>query len=173
MDMSFGTNARFSRLGMVAAGLLAAPAALARPADCEAVQNAFNAVSDVPGYRQSVDMPGSKVESVVVGETIYAHVDGKWTKIRLRPGGRKGILQTMMSISQVFDCKELRSETLPAGRAKVYEYMMTPPKGLPGVPDQPVKHTVWVGVDDGLIHRMHAGDMKIELDFRKQIPPIP
>lgn len=160
---------------MMGSALLTASAALAGPADCEAIQNAFNAVADVPGYRQSVDMPstGMKMESVVVGEIVYASIDGKWTKVRLKPGGRKGMLTAIMSMSQVFDCKELRSETLPVGRAKVYEYMMSPPKGMPGVSDKPAKHTVWIGVDDGLVHRMHADDMKVELDFRKQIPPIP
>ena len=155
--------------------LRAASPAAAGPAECEAIGNAFNAMAAVPAYRQVIDMtnPSMKMEGVVIGETVYMNVEGKWNKVTLKPGGRKGMLDTIMKMSSVYDCKELRAETLPAGRAKVYEYMMTPPKGMPGSDDKPAKHTVWLGVSDGLVHRMQAENMKIELSFDKQVPPIP
>lgn len=151
-----------------------APAA-AGPADCEAVGNAFSAIAAVPGYRQFIDMttPPMKMEGVVIGETVYMQVDGKWNKVQLKPGGRKGMMDEIMKTSSVFDCKELRAETLPAGRTKVYEYMMSPPKGMQGVSDKPAKHTVWVGVSDGLVHKLLAENMTIDLSFDKQVPPIP
>jgi hypothetical protein len=149
--------------------------AQAGPVECEAIGNAFNAIAAVPAYRQVIDMtnPSMKLEGVVIGETVYMSIDGKWNKVTLKPGGRKGMLDEIMKTSSVFDCKELRAETLPAGRTKVYEYMMNPPKGMPGVSDKPAKHTVWLGVSDGLVHRMQAENMTIELSFDKQVPPIP
>lgn len=151
-----------------------APAA-AGPADCEAVGNAFSAVAGVPAYRQTIDMttPPMKMESVVIGETIYMNVDGKWNKVQMKAGGRKGMLDEVMRMSSVFDCREVRAETLPAGRTKVYEYMMAPPKNMPGAGDKPARHTVWVGVSDGLVHKMLAENMTIDLSFDKQVPPIP
>jgi hypothetical protein len=155
--------------------LRAVSPAAAGPAECEAIGNAFNATAGVPAYRQIIDMttPPMKMEGVVIGETVYMQVDGKWNKVQLKPGGRKGMLNEIMKTSSVFDCKELRAETLPAGRTKVYEYMMNPPKGMPGVSDKPAKHTVWIGVSDGLVHKMVAENMTIDLSFDKQVPPIP
>lgn len=155
--------------------LRAVTPAAAGPAECEAIGNAFKAIAAVPAYRQLIDMkdPPMKMEGVVIGETIYMNVDGKWNKVRLKPGGRMGMLDQIMVMSLVSDCKDLRMENLPAGRAKVYEYMMAPPKGMPGVSDKPAKHTVWIGTSDGLVHRMVADTMTIELSFDKQVPPIP
>lgn len=147
----------------------------AGPAECEAIGNAFKAIAAVPAYRQIIDMtnPPMKMEGVVIGETIYMNVNGKWNKVQLKPGGRKGMLDQIMVMSAVSDCIDLRMENLPAGRAKVYEYMMTPPKGMPGVSDKPAKHTVWIGIADGLVHRMVAESMRVDLSFDKQVPPIP
>lgn len=149
--------------------------AAAGPAECEAIGNAFTAIAGVPAYRQIIDMttPPMKMEGVVIGETVYMQVEGRWNKVQLKPGGRKGMLNEIMKMSAVFDCKELRAETLPAGRMKIYEYMMNPPKGMPGVSDKPAKHTVWIGVSDGLVHKMLAENMTIDLSFDKQVPPIP
>lgn len=160
---------------LIAGGLsLASAQAFAGPAECEALQNAFNAVAAVPAYRQVVDMPTTKMrfEAVVIGEMIYSNVEGKWTKIRLKPGGRKGILDQVMSMSALLDCTSLRNEEIPAGRSKVYQYTMTPPKGMPGATG-PVQTTIWIGLNDGLVHRMTTSDMKVEITYDKVMPPIP
>jgi len=164
-----------SRSLVAMAAMLLAGQAQAGPVECEAIQNAYKAVASVPGYRQVVDMPGlsTKMESVVIGDMIYARMDDKWRKIPLKPGGRIGMLTALLDMTSIFDCKELRSETLPAGRVKVFEYMMTPPKGLPGAGTKPARQVAWIGVTDGLVHRMTSDDTTIELDFRTQIPPIP
>lgn len=155
--------------------LRAAVPAHAGPADCEAISNSFNAIANAQGYRQVVEMttPPMTMQQIVIGETIYTQVDGKWMKLRMKPGGRKGMLDAIMSMSSVSDCKEIRAETLPAGRMKVYEFMMTPPKGIPGAGDQPLRQEVWIGVADGLVHRMTAPQTKVELSFDKIVAPIP
>lgn len=149
--------------------------AAAGPVECEAIGNAFKAIAAVPAYRQVIDMtaPPMKMEGIVIGETVYMQVDGKWNKVQLKPGGRKGMLDQIMVMSAVSDCNDLRMETLPVGRAKVYEYMMAPPKGMPGVSEKPARHVVWIGVSDGLVHRLQAENMTIDLSFDKQVPPIP
>ncbi len=173
---SFGKQVPvFSALAGIFLLLRAVAPASAGPAECEAISNSFNAIAGVPAYRQVIDManPPMKMEGVVIGETVYMNINGKWNKVQLKQGGRKGMLDSMMAMSSIFDCKELRSEAIPAGRTKVYEYMMTPPKSMPGVSDKPTKQLIWVGVSDGLVHRMISEGMKIELSFDKQVPPIP
>lgn len=147
----------------------------AGPAECEAIQNAFNAVAAVPGYRQMITVaePKTEMEQMVIAETIYTRIDGKWMKLKLKPGGRKGLLDAVMSMSSISDCKETRAEALPAGRAKVYEYMMTPPKGLPGAGTAPIKHEVWIGASDGLVHRISGNETTANLSYGTLIPPIP
>ncbi|WP_150286799.1 hypothetical protein [Rhabdaerophilum calidifontis] len=170
---------RFTPFLAVAAGTVllagAITPAAAGPAECETIGKAFQAIAAVPAYRQVVDMttPPMKMEAIVIGETIYMSVAGSWNKVRLKPGGRKGMLEEIMKMTSVSDCKEVRADTLPSGNAKVFEYMMTPPKGMPGVSDKPAKYTVWIGVSDGLVHRMLAESMTVDLSFEKQVPPIP
>lgn len=147
--------------------------AKAGPVECEAIQNAFKAVSAVPGYRQVMEVTApqaSKMEFVVIAETIYAQISGKWTKIPLRSGARASMLANILETATISECTEIRAETLPVGRMKVYQYTMTPIKPMPG---GPVQSEIWVGVADGLAHRVVSPNTRVELDFRTQIPPIP
>ncbi len=167
----------FLPLAALAALSLATPAN-AGPVECEAIQNSFKAVSAVPGYRQLIEVTApqaSKMEFVVTAETIYAQISGKWTKIPLRAGARASMLANILETATISDCTEVRAETLPAGRMKVYRYTMTPikPKSGPALPGGPVESEIWVGVADGLAHRVVSPNTRVDLDFRTQIPPIP
>lgn len=165
-------------LATALAALFLANGAIAGPVECEAVQNSFKAVSAVPGYRQVVEVTApnsSKMEFVVIGETIYAQISGKWTKIPMRAGARASMLANILETATISDCTEIRAETLPVGRMKVYRYTMTPlkPKSGPALPGGPVESEIWVGVADGLVHRLISPNTHVDLDFRTQIPPIP
>ena len=164
-------------LGCALAAFMAmAIPALASPAACDAIQNGFNAVASVPAYKQLIEtgQKGERMEGVIIGETVYMRVEDKWMRMRLKPGGRKGMLSQILSMSSITDCREVRAEALPSGmRAKVYEFMMTPPRGLPGVPNTPSKNTVWIGVDDGLVYRQVSDETSITLSYDKVVPPIP
>ncbi|MCZ8181846.1 MAG: hypothetical protein O9322_02665 [Beijerinckiaceae bacterium] len=160
----------------LAAFMTLALPALASPAACDAIQNGFNAVASVPAYRQLVEtgQKGERMEGVIIGETVYMRVEEKWMRMRLKPGGRKGMLNQIMSMSSITDCREMRAEALPSGmRTKVYEFMMTPPQGMPGVPNKPAKNTVWIGVDDGLVYRQVSDEITVTLSYDKVVPPIP
>lgn len=149
--------------------------ASAGPAECEAIVNAFNAVAATPGYKQSVSVaePKTEIEQVLIGEMLYTNVDGKWMKLKLKPGGRKAILDAIMSMSAISECKEIKTDALPAGRMKVYEYMMTPPKLLPGSSTAPVKHEIWLGTSDGLVHRISGAGTTANITYGALTPPIP
>lgn len=162
---------------MVALGWLMLQAgAQASPAACDAIVNGFNAVASVPGYRQTIDMPrsGEKLEGVIIGETMYMRVNDKWSRIRLKPGGRKGLTSQMIAMSSISDCKEVRAEALPSGaRAKVYDFLMQPPRGMPGVGDKPIRQQVWIGIEDGLVHKQVGDDLLLVLSYDKVVAPIP
>ncbi len=154
---------------------LTAPAS-ASPAACDAIQNGFSAVASVPAYRQLIETGknGERMEGVVIGETVYMRVDEKWMRMRLKAGGRKGMFAQLLAMSTISDCQEVRAEALPSGmRAKVYEFMMTPPRGIPGAGDKPAKNTVWIGVDDGLVYRQVSEETSVTLSYDKIVPPIP
>ncbi|MCA0401597.1 MAG: hypothetical protein LCH38_12365 [Proteobacteria bacterium] len=155
--------------------LRAVSPASAGPAECEAIMNSFAAVAATPGYKQSVSVaePKTEIEQIVIGEMLYTNAGGSWSKLKLKPGGRKGILDAIMSMSSVSECKEIRVENLPAGRMKVYEYMMAPPKLLPGSSTAPVKHEVWLGSSDGLVHRISAAGTIANITYGALTPPIP
>jgi hypothetical protein len=176
-DVHMKSNA-FVRIALgLGAGLFCAVMpALANPAACDAIQNGFNAVASVPGYRQVVELgrTGERMEGVVIGETVYMRINDRWTRMRLKAGGRKGMLNQILALSSITDCREVRSEALPSGvRAKVYEYMMTPPRGLPGASDKPVRTLIWIGIEDGLVHRQVSEDTSIHLAYDRVVPPIP
>ncbi len=173
--MSPKTPILVARYTLAALLALTAPA-WANPAACDAIQNGFNAVVSVPAYRQLVEIAdtGERMEGVVIGETVYARINEKWTRIRLKAGGRKGMFDHLLARSSITECREVRAETLPSGaRAKVYEFMMTPPTGLPGASDKPVKNTVWIGVEDGLVYRQVSDKTTATLSYEKVVPPIP
>lgn len=163
-------------IGAMLAWLAGSALGQADPAACDAIQNGFNAVASVPGYRQVVEMgrTGERLDGVVIGETVYMRVNDRWTRMRLKPGGRKGMLEQIVAMSSIAQCTEIRSEPLPSGaRAKVYQYMMTPPQGMPGVGDKPIPQQVWIGIEDGLVHKQVSQDITITLSYDRVMPPIP
>ncbi len=94
--------------------------------------------------------------------------------MRLKPGGRKGLMTQLIASSTISDCKEVRAEALPSGaRAKVYEYAMTAPRGLPGANDKPIRQLVWIGVEDGLVHKQVSDEISHVLTYDKVVAPIP
>jgi hypothetical protein len=153
--------------------LLAPFQAVAGPAECAAIIHSFSAMADQQGYRQVVEMAKSnfRIEQIVLGNTIYTNTDGKWMKLGLKPGGRKEIVAQIMSETAVSDCSETGVDTLPGGRAKVFEFTLSPPKGIPG--GKPTRQKIWISSSDGLVRRMVGEDVKIELSFDKLTPPIP
>lgn len=163
-------RARLAGLGLIASGI----PAWADPAACDAIQNGFQAVASVPGYRQVIERSDERMEGVVIGETIYMRVNDRWTRMRLKAGGRKGLLSNVINMASIGNCRELRSEALPnGGRAKIYEYTMTPPPGLPGSDGKPLRQEVWIGIEDGLIHRQVGEQTTLTLTYDRVIPPIP
>jgi hypothetical protein len=150
--------------------------AFAGEAECVAISKAFDAVASVPAYRQSITMKdqAAPMEAIIIGDMIYAKPDGqKWMKIRLKAGGRKGMLDQFMTMSAMTECKIAGNETLPAGEARIFEYMMAPPKGFPGVGDTPMKQQIWVGVADGLIHKLASDSIQGTMTYGAMEPPIP
>ena len=150
--------------------------AFASETECAAIGKAFDAVANVPAYRQSITMKdqAAPMEAIIIGDMIYAKPDGqKWMKIRLKAGGRKGMLDQFMTMSAVSDCTMARSDTLPAGEMRVYEYTMAPPKGFPGMSDAPIKQQIWVGVADGLIHKLASEGIDGTMTYGAMEPPIP
>lgn len=163
------------RLLPAAALLMAVTPALAAPPECESIHKAFSTVATVESYRQKVDMPEMKTtfEQMVIGDVIYTREETKWSKLKLKPGGRKGILEAMAPLSAISGCKALRSETLPAGPTQVYEFMMAPPKGIPGAGTAPIRQEVWIGTRDGLVHRISGGSTTANITYGALTPPIP
>ena len=150
--------------------------AKADPAACDAIQNGFNAVASVPGYRQIMEVTrtGERLEGVVIGETVYMRVNDRWSRMRLKAGGRKGLIKNVINLASISDCRELRSEILPhGGRAKIYEYTMTPTRDVSGGDGKPIRQQVWIGIGDGLVHRQVGEDLRLSLSFDRVMPPIP
>lgn len=150
-----------------------APAALAGPAECDAIQAAFVAMADQAGYRQTVEMTsnGLKVEQVVIADMLYTRVNDRWTKLKLQPGGRKAMISRILGETQVSDCSEARVEALPTGNAKVYDFMLSPPKSVPGA--KATRQVIWIGISDGLVHRMVGPETRVDISFERLVPPIP
>ncbi len=73
-------------------------------------------------------------------------VNDRWSRMRLKAGGRKGLLKNVINLASISDCRELRSEILPhGGRAKIYEYTMTPTRDVSGGDGKPIRQQVWIG----------------------------
>ena len=174
--MAFKTTFKAAPLAFtLALSTLYAPA-LAGDAECQTIRASFDAVAAAPAYKQTIDMKaqGMVMEGVVIGDVIYMNPDGsRWVKLPLKKGGRKGMLDQIMSMSAISACAIARTETLSAGDMLVYDYMMAPPKGLPGAGDAPAKHQIWIGTKDGLVHRLVSEGINVTLTYGAIEAPIP
>lgn len=164
--------ARLLSVPVLLAGL--SPAA-AQDATCGVIDKAIAAMIAAPAYHQTVEMkePPMRFEGIVIGDTIHAKMEDKWQTIRLKPGGRKGMTEQMIAMSRIFDCKEKAAEEKDGRKLHVIEYMMTPPKGMPGVSDKPARHVAWIGQADMLIYRMTADAMTVNIRYENITPPKP
>ena len=169
MRMCFSVSCLGAMIAMIGASDAASPA-------CAPIEKAFQAVAAAPNVRQTMELTGPqpmKMESIFIGDTLYVLEGQKWRKITLKKGGRIGILNSMMDMSALYDCKETRTDALSTGATQVYEYMMTPPKGLPGADNTPMRGEIWVGVADGLIYRMKGEKLVGVLSYGPETPPVP
>lgn len=167
---------RAASLVIVAMASAASLPASAGEAECQTIRTSFEAVAAAPAYKQSMEMKaqGMTMEGIIIGDMVYMNPDGsRWVKLPLKKGGRKGMLDQIMSMTGISNCAIVRAETLPAGDMLVYEYMMTPPKGLPGAGDAPAKHQIWIGTKDGLVHRIASDGITGNLTYGAIAPPIP
>lgn len=155
--------------------ILSASGASAQSGSCTIVQESINAVATAPAYRQSTKILGMPegMEAVVIGDMIFAHIDNKWNKIPLKPVGRKGMVEQIMSMSAISDCKETGIEDQNGRKLRVVEYMMTAPKGMPGDDGKPKKHSLWVGQDDNRPYRLVSEGVEVDIQYENVTPPIP
>lgn len=146
--------------------------ARAGEAECQAVVAAFTRLAEAPAYRQTMKLPGvGTMEMAAIGETLYIAADGKWSKLPLRPGGRKEIMQQIIGSRPLANCEAAGSETVDGVATTVLAYRVPPIEGLT---DQPSDQRVWVGDADGLPLRMVSADgTEVSLSFAPFDPPVP
>ncbi|UJW85419.1 hypothetical protein [Devosia sp. SL43] len=121
--------------------------ALAAPADCEALAEAYGKLGTVPAFRQQVEQDGTKLETIAVGDNLYMNMDGEWTALPLSPGGRAAMFEGTFDILLIKECSVSGEEMLNGKAMVVYDYVLPPIEGLS---TEPMPQKVWVGKDDGL-----------------------
>lgn len=155
--------------------LLGVSAAAAQGNSCAMVQESFTAVATAPAYRQSTKVPGMPggVEAIVIGDVIYARMDNKWNKIPLKAGGRKGMVEQLMSLTNMSNCREIGTEDINGRKLTVIEYMMTAPKGMPGDDGKPKKHSLWISQDNKRPYRLVSEGVEVDIQYENIAAPIP
>ncbi len=133
--------------------LLAAMPVAALADDCQnAVKAAYDKFATTPAVKQTATIPDTPtLQMVMIGDVLYMdRGDGQWTKLPLQPGMRAEMMQdTIPDASALAGCREVGTEALDGADMTVYEYV--PP---PLADENPGPQKVWIGVADGLPHRM-------------------
>lgn len=153
--------------------LAAVPAASqAGEAECQAVVAAFTRLAEAPAYRQTVTLPGvGTMAMATIGDTLYAEADGAWTKLPLRPGGRKEMMQQIIGTRPLENCEAAGSETVDGVATAIFAYRVPP---IEGISPEPSDQRVWIADADGLPVRMVSADgTEVSLSFAPFDPPVP
>jgi hypothetical protein len=159
----------------ISAGVLALSFSTALADDCDAIDKAFEALSIQPTVSQTVamsDMP--PIQSVIIGDTFYAHDGTKWTKITLKPGGRTGMLrQFVPDATSLKECAAAGADTIDGRSMTTYTYIPPTPEGMEAFAPKDPRQKLWIGDADGLPYRMTAEGMEVNVSYGKVEPPIP
>lgn len=156
-----------------AAALFAAGAAQAQ--GCDAPLDAAQKLSSTP-YRMTMETTGpsgnqtDRSEIISTTDTTYVRMGNSW-----RPGPRTAITLGDTDAVGFGDdalvCQLLRSETLAGAPTHVWQVDdMSDPR-------QPLRQTVWIAQDTGLIQRMEiregaaAGRVSAEIDYKNVAAP--
>jgi hypothetical protein len=139
---------RATSIVLTMAAILAGGApAWAAAQDCEALAEAFGKLGTVPAFSQQVEQDGTKLETVIIGDSLYMNMGGEWTTLPLAPGGRAAMFAKTFDILVIKECSVAGSETLNGKDMTVYDYILPPIEGLS---TEALPQKVWVGKDDGL-----------------------
>lgn len=143
------------------AALLAVPGAV-RADDCAPVMAAFEAQASAPTLSQTMTMQGRKMRSIFIGDTLYAEMEGAWKTVQMKPGGRLGMMRGMLGMAGgLSECADLGTETLDGSKVRVLSYR---PPAFPGAGPSGLQK-IWVGVDDGLPHRLVGEEEGLDAAF--------
>lgn len=149
----------------------------ARADDCATVFKAYSDLSAVPSYASTMTQAGMVMKAVVIGETVYANADGQWTKVPLKAGGRLGMLKSFVpEAGSLQDCKAGAADAIDGKAMATYSYVVPVPEEMKAFagPDADKPQTVWIGVDDGLPHKMVAGGgIELTIAYDGVVAPIP
>ncbi len=130
---------------------LAPVAALAD--DCQdAVKAAYDKLAAAPAVKQTATIPGTPtLQMVMIGDILYMdRGDGQWTKLPLQPGMRAEMMQdTIPDASELTECRVVGKDAVDGADMTVYQYV--PPQLMD---ETPGPQQLWIGVADGLPHRM-------------------
>ena len=150
-------------------------AAPARADDCATVYKALTDLAAVPAVAQTIAMAGMEapMRSVAIGDALYTNDGAGWTKLPLAPGGRLGILTSMVpDSSSLKDCTDLGGETVEGRATTVYSYVPPVPKGMEGLAGAGDPQKLWIGDADGLPYRMETGETKMSMTYEGVVAPI-
>ena len=161
--------------GMIISAAWLAGSVPARADDCATIFKAFEALTGVPAYSQTVTMKDAgSLRSVVIGDVMYANDGSKWMKIPLKAGGRRGMLkQFVPDGTHLKDCARVGSDTIGGAAMTVYSYVPPVPKGMEAFAAAGGAQKLWVGVSDGLPRRMTTDSMEMTISFDAVTAPIP
>jgi len=143
--------------------------------DCAPIYRAFEALSAAPSVSQTVSMAGMPpMQSVIIGDTVYAHDGTKWIKIVLKAGGRMGMLkQFVPDAGSLKDCVAAGVDTLDGKAMTTYTYVPPTPAGMEAFAPKDPGQKLWVGDEDGLPHRMTAEGTEVTISYDHVEPPVP
>lgn len=161
--------------GLALCVLALGAAAPARADDCATVYKALTDLAAVPAVAQTIAMAGlaAPMQSVAIGDAVYANDGGGWKKMPLAPGGRVGILKSMVPDSaSLKDCTNLGAESVDGRATTVYRYVPPVPKGMEGLPGAGDPQKLWIGDADGLPYRMETGTTKMSMAYEGVVAPI-
>lgn len=160
----------------LALGILALGVAVpARADDCATVYKALTDLAAVPAVAQTIDMGGqaAPMQSVAIGDALYTNVGDGWAKLPLAPGGRLGILKSLVPDSaSLKDCANLGRETVDGRATTVYSYVPPVPEGMEGLAGAGDPQKLWIADADGLPYRMETGATKMSMTYEGVVAPI-
>ena len=169
------TSRRYGLYSVAAVTVTFAGASAAQADDCDIVFSAFEALANAPAYSQTVSMVEmTPMQSVMIGDVFYVNPGDGWQKMTLAPAARVAMLkQFVPEAGSLSDCRKTGTETLEGQTMDVYFYVPPVPAGMESFADAGGGQRLWVGVQDGLPHKMTAKDFEMVIAFDGVVAPIP
>lgn len=139
--------------------------ALAGPAECASVAQAFAALVEIPGYTETLrSADGATRELIVIGSVLYVREGSGWRSKNVARDKRLKFLIGDFDPGAIENCSAMETRAHQGIMARRYRFTLR-------AAGQPRDVHLSVGLDDGLIREVEFSGERLTLSYDAVMPP--